>query len=45
MNNASYEISGAVGVKSAEIHHRMLALYGNVNSVTQHEVYEWVKRF
>jgi len=31
-------------VKPAEIHHRMLARYGQ-STMSQQKVYEWVKRF
>ena len=34
----------AEGVKSVEIHHQMLAQYGQ-NTMSQRKVYEWVDRF
>jgi len=34
----------AEGVKPVEIHHHMLAEYGQ-STISQHKVYEWVERF
>jgi len=34
----------AEGVKPVEIHHRMLAQYGQ-STMSQRKVYEWVERF